>query len=97
MLATQDNPESQYCKTLFMEPTVPKLHTPKGQRANSLQSLLSMDSQRNRQELHGENSLDSECSSENEAPWKLSRGEKEREKRKEKVPVRSRALIKSGK
>lgn len=67
-----------------MEPTVPKLHTPKGQRANSLQSLLSMDSQRNRQELHGENSLDSECSSENEAAWKLSRGEKERERRKEK-------------
>jgi len=80
-----------------MEPTVPQLHTPKSQRANSLQSLLSMDSQKNRQDLHGENSLDSECSTENEAVGKLSRGEKEREKRKEKFPVRSRALIKSRK
>lgn len=38
-----------------MEPTVPKLHTPEGQRAHSLQSHLSMESQRNGQELHREN------------------------------------------
>lgn len=38
-----------------MEPIVPKLHTPEGQRANTLQSLLSTESQRNGQELHREN------------------------------------------